>query len=302
MPSSIGKKIMTNKLEKILSKVGDLNFKRRILTLLEYLELQEEDLVLDAGCGEGFYLMVLSELYNCRVVGIDNDNDLLKMAERWVAKYKNVTIQKQNLTTLNFPDNYFDKIICSEVLEHIVEDDKATEELFRVLKPGGKLAVTVPNSNYPLLWDPLNKIRGAMGLGHFNPKSGFWGGIWAYDHKRLYTPKELYLLLTKTGFSVKNLKVLTHYGVPFNHLVLYTGKQFYTTLPVGEEVRKAMEKFEWNTEDNYDHTKGIMSKILQRGLAFLTWVDSFNNKEFRLSTSSMAVAALAVKDYGNEDK
>ena len=47
-------------------------------------------------------------------------------------------------TRLPFPDDTFDRIICSEVLEHIPDDDAALAELHRVLKPGGMLAATVP--------------------------------------------------------------------------------------------------------------------------------------------------------------
>ena len=47
-------------------------------------------------------------------------------------------------TRLPFPDDTFDRIICSEVMEHIPDDAAAARELARVLKPGGTLAVTVP--------------------------------------------------------------------------------------------------------------------------------------------------------------
>jgi SAM-dependent methyltransferase len=47
-------------------------------------------------------------------------------------------------TRLPFPDDTFDRIICSEVLEHIPDDSAALRELFRILKPGGRLAATVP--------------------------------------------------------------------------------------------------------------------------------------------------------------
>ena len=47
-------------------------------------------------------------------------------------------------TRLPFPDDTFDRIVCSEVMEHIPDDSAAARELARVLKPGGLLAVTVP--------------------------------------------------------------------------------------------------------------------------------------------------------------
>jgi SAM-dependent methyltransferase len=46
---------------------------------------------------------------------------------------------------LPFPDDTFDRIIASEVLEHVSDDQVALDEVFRVLKPGGTLAATVPS-------------------------------------------------------------------------------------------------------------------------------------------------------------
>lgn len=282
------------KLNKILSKVGDLNFKRRINTMLEYLDIKDGDLILDMGCGEGFYSLIFDQLYDCKVIGVDYDEDgILKLAKSWLKESTKVTLEVGDICNLRFEDNYFDKIVCTEVLEHIVDDQKAVSELYRVLKPGGTLAVTVPNKNYPLAWDPLNKIREGLGLGHFDPKDGLLGGIWAYDHKRLYLPSDVQNLLETHKFKVEQLEVLTHYGLPFNHLILYVGKNFYTKLPVGEDVKSSMEKFKWDEKDKT--SKSFISTLIGYGLKFFTWADSFNDRKFDLNTSTMAVAAKAKK-------
>ena len=59
---------------------------------------------------------------------------------------------------LPFADGAFNRILFTEVLEHIPDDEAALAELFRVLEPGGILALTTPNSEYPLLWDPINRL------------------------------------------------------------------------------------------------------------------------------------------------
>lgn len=88
--------------------------------------------VLDAGCGEG----VLVEEYAGRlgIVGID-------------AAYSSQHVQQGSLTALPYPDGSFDRAMCLDVLEHLTfeEQPAALAELFRVLKPGGELLVSVPN-------------------------------------------------------------------------------------------------------------------------------------------------------------
>ncbi len=279
-------------LNQILSKVGDLNFKRRIIAMLSFLNIKSGDLILDMGCGEGFYSLILDRLYDCKVIGVDYDDKILDLAKGWLKGSKKVSLEIGDICNLRFKDNYFDKVICSEVLEHIDDHEKAASELYRVLKPGGILAVTVPNKNYPLLWDPVNKVRESLGLGHFNPKNGFWGGIWAYDHKRLYLPNDVKQLLGAAGFTVLDCKALTHYGVPFNHLVLYTGKSLYTSLPVPKDMRDSMEKFKWEVSDT---KKSVVTRFLDLGLYIMKCVDSLNDRDFDINTSTMVVALRCKK-------
>ena len=58
---------------------------------------------------------------------------------------KGVMIQ-MDITHIQFPENFFDFIICNHVLEHVIDDGKAMRELYRVLKPGGEAILQVPIS------------------------------------------------------------------------------------------------------------------------------------------------------------
>jgi predicted SAM-dependent methyltransferase len=53
---------------------------------------------------------------------------------------------KMDITEIDYPDKFFDVIICNHVLEHIIDDSKAMNELYRVLKPGGWGILQVPMS------------------------------------------------------------------------------------------------------------------------------------------------------------
>jgi SAM-dependent methyltransferase len=88
--------------------------------------------VLDAGCGEG----VLVDEYAGRLAieGID-------------ANYSSDRVRSGSLTALPYADGTFDRAMCLDVLEHLTfeEQPRALAELFRVLRSGGELFVSVPN-------------------------------------------------------------------------------------------------------------------------------------------------------------
>jgi SAM-dependent methyltransferase len=88
--------------------------------------------VLDAGCGEG----VLVDEFHGRLAieGVDQN-------------YASEFVRRGSLTALPFADASFDRVLCLDVLEHLTFADqpRALAELFRVVRPGGELLVTVPN-------------------------------------------------------------------------------------------------------------------------------------------------------------
>lgn len=118
----------------------------------ERLGLRPGDLVLDLGCGAGRH--AFQSLRNgARVVAFDYDLDELgevrtlagAMAiEGQIARAGDAVACRGDAVRLPFPDDTFDRIIAAEVLEHIPDDAAAIAELRRVLKPAGRIAVTVP--------------------------------------------------------------------------------------------------------------------------------------------------------------
>jgi SAM-dependent methyltransferase len=89
-------------------------------------------------------------------------------------------------TTMPFADGSFDRVIAAEVLEHILDDQRAMNELARVLRPGGHAAVTVPS------WLP-ERICWALSENYHNTPGG---------HVRIYTRVELEAKLKRAGLAV----------------------------------------------------------------------------------------------------
>ena len=115
------------------------------------LGIREGDQLLDVGCGEGRHSWSVYGQIDCSVCALDIGQESLQKARytfhlidgqdkrngSWLAI-------RGDATRLPFRDASFDRVVCSEVLEHLHDDGRGVEELVRVLKADGMLAVSVP--------------------------------------------------------------------------------------------------------------------------------------------------------------
>lgn len=154
------------------------------------------DLVLDAGAGFGRHAFGLAK-YGCNVVALDYAADevvatratfggMIDAGEIDPQRY--VGVLRGDATSLPFDDGVFDRVITSEVLEHIQADTSAISELARVLRPGGTLAATVPT------WLP-EKINWMLSDEYHAPAAV--GG-----HVRIYSATELKAKLRAAGLTL----------------------------------------------------------------------------------------------------
>ncbi|MEX5720008.1 class I SAM-dependent methyltransferase [Geodermatophilus maliterrae] len=118
----------------------------------DLLDLRPGATVLDLGCGEGRHAF---EAYRrgARVVAVDWGAPEVETTKRWLGAIAEAgeapagahyEVVRGDLLHLPVPDASVDRVIASEVLEHIPDDVRAMAEIARVLKPGGRVAVTVP--------------------------------------------------------------------------------------------------------------------------------------------------------------
>ena len=114
--------------------------RRRIQTIVDFLDIRKGDSVLDAGCGEGHLFSRVPA--SARQTGIDLSSAALEIA---ASRNPSAEWIHADLHKMPFADHTFDKICCSEVIEHVPDPVAVIRELHRVVKPEGRVIITVPN-------------------------------------------------------------------------------------------------------------------------------------------------------------
>jgi SAM-dependent methyltransferase len=145
--------------------------------LQRHLAGKSAPVIMEIGCSSGFLLRDISTvLPNATLVGAD----VVKMPlYRLAEKLPHIPLLRFDLLQCPLPDASFDAVVLLNVLEHIEDDVRALQQLYRLLKPGGIAVIEVPAG--PALYDAYDK---------------------ALMHFRRYGMAELATKLTKTGFSI----------------------------------------------------------------------------------------------------
>lgn len=142
--------------------------------------------VLDVGCGSG---ELLEKLQDKDVYGVDVGEDFIRYC---LSHHGYAKVSKQSAENLEFPSGSFEDVICSEVIEHLDNPEKALRECHRVLKLNGRLILTTPRAC--LRWSVLEYV---------------WNHV---RRKKLeashdsFSTYRLGRLLRQAGFNVEKLK------------------------------------------------------------------------------------------------
>lgn len=182
--------------------------RQRIRTILSYMEIEVADTVLDAGCGEGHLFSRLP--WSMRRVGVDLSVTALEIAAR---RNPEVEWVRGNVQNLPFEPATFDKICCSEVIEHVIEPEAVIRELRRVVKPTGRVVITVPNER------AINRAKDLL-LNNWLGRRIFSGiPLRTEWHLTEYTPELLRAQLSRY-FKIQREKVLPVAGLGLGYSVL----------------------------------------------------------------------------------
>lgn len=153
--------------------------------------LPKQSFFLDIGAGNGFFLKSLTKL-GFYGESIDISKNAVYFAQQELKDNKNVIVKQADIFKYH-PLKKYDVIFCLEMLEHVKNDSLAIKNMFRLLKPGGKLIISSPA--HMSKWSEIDTIKG---------------------HYRRYERQEIISKMKDAGF--KSFQIFT-YGFPFLSLV-----------------------------------------------------------------------------------
>lgn len=169
--------------------INDNNFTYRIILKIINKYLTYPSNILDIGCGAGALALYYAGKGN-DILGIDISQKAVDSANE-SAKYiglQNIRFKKMNFPK-EIPDEKFDFIIFTEVIEHLEDDLLALKKIFSLLKSGGIVVISTPSKNAP-----LHKLGLAK---DFDTQVG---------HLRRYTINELAHEINACGFKILETK------------------------------------------------------------------------------------------------
>lgn len=130
-------------------------------------------------------------------------------------------VEKMDIQNIERPDNSFDMVYCSHVLEHVPNDNKAMSEIYRVIKPGGFAMIMVP-------LDPsLSKTLEDPSYNTPELRTKYYG---QHDHLRYYGPdfpnklEDVGFKVSSNFYETKNEEYLNKYGLKTYHYMYMCSK------------------------------------------------------------------------------
>ncbi len=150
------------------------------------IQFQEDEKILESGCGDATLVLSLAKVFNIQAYGVDFSPVALEKAKQNAEKFGHfLHTRLADARNTPYQDETFDKVISLGIIEHFKSPELALSELFRVTKPNGQLILMTPNKNS---FGPIDRHIQQM------------KGQWPFGYQTEYTPKELKTLAEKAGF------------------------------------------------------------------------------------------------------
>jgi ubiquinone/menaquinone biosynthesis C-methylase UbiE len=129
------------RIDRMSRSIFTLNRDREYNILKRMLDLSPTDHILDVGSGDGFWTVRFAT-YCAHVIGLEPDEHMLGLARNLYQRL-NVEYVRGSAESISYPNSSFDKVVSVSCLEHFADPLQGLREMARVLKPGGRLAISV---------------------------------------------------------------------------------------------------------------------------------------------------------------
>ena len=188
---------------------------KRVKTIVRMMDIHEKDRVLEVGCGAG---NVLEKTSSGELFGVDLSIYILNKAKQKLNK--SVFLFQGDAQNLPCKNEVFDHVICSEVLEHLLDPAASLHEIERILNPQGIAVISLPNERW------INRIKGILihigifdwlfrGKGEYRDMPEKMEDEWHLQN----FPLEHWLNLFKGSFRVTGLRRIPYFWLPLRYVV-----------------------------------------------------------------------------------
>jgi len=198
-----------------------------IRSIVNEMKLLPDATILDVGTSTGTNLRMLKEMGFTNYQGLDMSPEAI----RWCEEKGLGTVRQGDVCAIPFPDESFDLVLATDIIEHVDDDLQALNELQRVLKKSGRIVITVPT--FPSLWGLQDDVS---------------------HHKRRYRRRDLLEKLRKSGFECNK-------GFYFNFLL------FAPIWVARQVIRVAKVKLESENQVNTPLLNWILKAIFYLDVA-----------------------------------
>lgn len=179
-----------------------LNLRKRLACIAANVPAVADCHFVDCGCGAGEYVASLAEA-GATAVGVEIEAAKLR---RGVGSRARRRLLRGDIQHLPLPSGAFDLALVNEVLEHVPDDRAALRDVFRVLRPGGRIVIFSPNRLYPFETHGVDLTSSGRRLSHATPFVPWIpiavGRRFFHYWARNYWPWELRGLLRDAGFEI----------------------------------------------------------------------------------------------------
>ena len=180
-------------IDDINERVGDNYFSPVLDSTFNQIKVGS---VCDIGCGNGVFTGDIKQRVDCNLIGVDSNKYALEQADK-LDFDELIHVDDFTKDRLPIEDSSVDLVICKDVLEHLIDPLFLTNEISRILKPGGHFLVHVPN-HFPIIGRLKFLIRNDIDT------FSYFSGADRYDfpHIRFFTLHSMEKMLDLSGFSV----------------------------------------------------------------------------------------------------